>query len=397
MPLDPVQTLSDLIALPSVNPMGHAVTGEQYYEYRVTDYLEKLFQSLGWPYQRQTVAPLRDNLVVYLEGSPGPLEGGQLVLFEAHQDTVPVEGMTIPPWEPTVRDGKIFGRGSCDIKGGMTAMLAALSRVWEERPTPRPSILLACTVNEEHGYTGALAVADLWRTGAARSIVPRRPDAAIVAEPTELNVVTAHKGAVRWRLHTSGKAAHSSQPEAGENAVYAMAPVLQALEAYQRTATKEIAPHPLCGGATLSVGVISGGISVNTIPARCTIEIDRRLIPGETPDGGLQHVLKFLASQPNVPKHLIHEPPYLVGPPLSDVGNDAIAQQLLAAVQTVSPSRKVIGVPFGTDAATFAANGVPSVVFGPGSIAQAHTADEWLELEQLENAISVLGRFCGLR
>lgn len=393
MPVDPVATLADLIALPSVNPMGKCVTGDEYYEYRVTDYLERLFHKLGWPVERQAVAPRRDNLLVYLEGEPGPLDGGRLLLFEAHQDTVPVEGMTIDPWKPEIRDGRIYGRGACDIKGGLTAMLAALSQFWDERPSPRPSLLFACTVNEEHGYTGALALADLWQSG-AKSLLPRRPDAAVVAEPTELNVVTAHKGAVRWRLHTSGRAGHSSQPELGRNAVYAMAPVLQALEEYQRTTVREIPPHPLCGGATLSVGVISGGLSVNTIPARCTIEIDRRLVPGETAESGFAHVRDYLARQPHVPRTIAHEAPFLIGPPLADMGNGTIAEQLRAAAASVAPGSKIIGVPFGTDAATFAAAGVPSVVFGPGSIAQAHTADEWLALDQFEQAIQILTAFC---
>lgn len=394
MSVDPVATLADLIALPSVNPMGMPASGDQYFEHRVTDYLETLFKKLGWPYERRTVAPRRDNIIAFLEGEPTIAAGGKLVLFEAHQDTVPVEGMTIEPWTPTIRDGRIYGRGACDIKGGLTAMLTALSQMWDERPSPRPSVAFACTVNEEHGYTGALALADLWRRDVP-SILPRRPDAAIVAEPTELNVVTAHKGAVRWRLHTSGRACHSSQPDAGENAIYAMAPVLEALQAYQREGVTEIAPHPLCGGATLSVGVISGGLSVNTVPARCTIEVDRRLIPGETAETGFAHVRDFLARRLRSPQSVQHEAPFLVGSPLANVGNEGVAQALLSAAKKVEPGSQILGVPFGTDAATFALAGVPSVVFGPGSIAQAHTADEWLALEQLEQGIAVLRGFCG--
>src|SRR5207249_11663727 len=122
-------------------------------------------------------------------------------LFEAHQDTVPVDGMTIPPWTPDVRDGRIYGRGSTDIKGGMAAMLAALSRLAIERPPNMPTIVLACTVNEEHGFTGATHLTKLW-TGGGSKLMPRAPDAAVVAEPTLLNVVVAHKGVVRWRCHT---------------------------------------------------------------------------------------------------------------------------------------------------------------------------------------------------
>src|SRR5690606_17238485 len=141
--------------------------------------------------------PARENIIARLDGSPSVEAGGAVVLFEAHQDTVPVDGMTIEPWKPEVREGRMYGRGSCDIKGGMTAMLGALARLAKERPANMPTIIMACTVNEEHGYTGALKLKELWANG-SDSLVPRKPDAAIVAEPTGLDVVVAHKGALRW-------------------------------------------------------------------------------------------------------------------------------------------------------------------------------------------------------
>src|SRR5262249_32947910 len=128
-------------------------------------------------------------------------------------------------------------------------------------------------------------------------LIPQRPDAVIVAEPTNLNVVVAHKGMVRWRCHTTGRAAHSSQPELGENAIFRMATVLGALERYQREIVGTLANHPLCGRPTLNVGVISGGMSVNTVPDRSTIEIDRRLVPGEDPQAAWKHVVNFVASE----------------------------------------------------------------------------------------------------
>ena len=122
--------------MPSVNPMGRDVDGPEYFEYRVTDYLEQLFARLGIPTWRQPIAPKRDNIVARLDGDP-PLEaGGALVLFEAHQDTVPVDGMTIPPFDPQVRDGRLYGRGSCDIKGGMTAMLGRVAAAGRGAPAP---------------------------------------------------------------------------------------------------------------------------------------------------------------------------------------------------------------------------------------------------------------------
>ena len=141
MALDVVETLCSLVATPSVNPMGRDVSGDEFYEYRMTDRLEGIFRELGLPFERQQVAPKRSNIFARLDATDRH-GSDQLLAFEAHQDTVPVDGMTIPPWEPTVRDGRVYGRGSCDIKGGMAAMLAAVSRLAEVRPAGRPGALL---------------------------------------------------------------------------------------------------------------------------------------------------------------------------------------------------------------------------------------------------------------
>lgn len=407
MSLDLVDTLSQLVATPSVNPMGRPVSGPEFFEHQMTTWLAAFFDLLGLPYARQPVAPLRENIIARFDGDPTPADGGSIILFEAHQDTVPIDGMTIDPWRPTVRDGRLYGRGSCDIKGGMTAMLGALVRLIETRPHPRPTLVMACTVNEEHGYTGARALTKLWTerdgeqtaggasTGntSLHSIIPRMPDAAVIAEPTSLDVVVAHKGAVRWRCHTHGRAAHSSQPQLGDNAIYKMARVVAALESYARDVPAAQAAHPLCGRASLSVGVISGGLSVNTVPDRATIEIDRRVIPGEDPQAAYQQVIDYVARRTELGQDVEHERPYLEGRTLDDGPNEGLAAQLAAAARGVRASATTIGVPFGTDAATIARAGVPSVVFGPGSIAQAHTADEWLPLEELDLASEALYRF----
>lgn len=387
-----VETLSDLVALPSVNPMGRDLRGPEFYEYRVTDYLEAFFKRLGVGYVRQTVEPLRDNIVARLDGDRSPLSGGSVLLLEAHQDTVPTDGMTIDPWSPRVSDGRLYGRGSCDIKGGMTAMLGAFERLARERPAGMPTIVIACTVNEEHGYTGATALCRLW-SGEANAIIPRRPDGAVVAEPTNLNVVVAHKGAVRWRLKTHGRASHSSRPQLGDNAIYKMALVISSLRRYANEFAPNLPEHRLCGRVTLSVGTIAGGVSVNTVPDVCTIEIDRRLLPGETWESGYRQVIGYLADDPQIDFPIEHEPPYLCGSPLADTHNASLAEQLRAASALVRPASGVIGVPFGTDAAAISASGVPSVVFGPGSIDQAHTCDEWLPLDELELASDALYRF----
>ncbi len=391
MKLDLTRTLSELVAIPSVNPMGKPVSGPEFLEYRVTDYLENLFRELGLPYLRQQVEPKRTNIIGRLDGAIPVDAGGPLVLFEAHQDTVPVDGMTIEPWTPTVRDGRLYGRGSCDIKGGMTAMLGAFARLADERPPSMPTVVMACTVNEEHGFSGATALTRLWSEPG--SIIPRRPDVAIVAEPTQLQVVVAHKGVVRWRLHTCGRAGHSSQPHLGVNAIFRMAPVLAALERYQRDIAPTLGVHPLCGRPTLSVGTITGGLSVNTVPDHCTIEIDRRLLPREEPLAAQQQVIDFLVRELGNDIKLEHDKPFLIGLGLPDDNNARYAEAMNSAVQAIGLPGGKIGVPFGTDAAAFAAAGVPSIVFGPGSIDQAHTADEWLALDQLESASEALYQF----
>ncbi len=393
MSLDLVDTLSQLVAIPSVNPMGRPVSGPEFFEYRMTDWLQAFFERLALPWQRQVVEPKRENIVARFDGSPGPNEGGQVILFEAHQDTVPVDGMTIDPWKPTVREGRLYGRGACDIKGGMTAMLGALARLVAERPAERPTLIMACTVNEEHGYSGATALTRLWTAPAADSIIPRTPDAAVIAEPTNLDVVVAHKGAVRWRCHTHGRAAHSSQPQLGDNAIYKMSRVVAALESYARDVPASLSAHPLCGRPSLSVGVISGGLSVNTVPARCTIEIDRRIIPGEDGETAYRQVVEYVNKRTELGAAVEHERPFLEGRALGDGPNKELATQLVDASRRVRSQAAEIGVPFGTDAATIAAAGVPSVVFGPGSIAQAHTADEWLDLDELSAASEALYHF----
>jgi acetylornithine deacetylase len=406
MTLDVVQLLADLVRIPSVNPMGRPIRGDIFYEHRLTAFLENLFRDLGLPVERHTVAPWRDNLITRVDGDPPAEQGGRIVMFEAHQDTVPVDGMTIEPFTPHIEGGRLYGRGACDIKGGMAAMIAALARLARDRPPGRPTVVLACTVNEEHGFTGAAHWAATYAGSPPESghgpeevppagrtaLLPRVPDAAIVAEPTQLDVVVAHKGAVRWRATTHGLATHSSQPHLGRNAIYRMAQVLQCLERYGQELVPNLAEHPLCGRPTLSVGLIQGGLSVNTVPDRCTIEIDRRVLPIEEPEQALAHCLTYLHNELTEAFPLTHEPPFMSTRGLRDGANASLARRLGDLARQQAGRGASVGVPYGTDAPHFAATGCPTVVFGPGSIDQAHTAAEWLDLSQLEAAADILYR-----
>ena len=215
------------------------------------------------------------------------------MVFDAHQDTVPVEGMTIDPWNPTIEQGRVFGRGACDVKGAMACMLTAFARLAAERPPDMPTLILACTVNEENGFTGARALAQCWSEGPS-PFFAHPPDQVIVAEPTDLHVVVTHKGVMRWRCHAFGRAAHSSNPDQGENAIYHMGHALLQLQRYA-TELKQGEFDPRLGPPTINVGTIHGGICVNAVPDSCTIEVDRRLLPDEDPATARQHVLDALA------------------------------------------------------------------------------------------------------
>lgn len=392
MPLDLVQTLAELIAIPSVNPMGRAETESPYLESRVTDYLERHFTQLRLPYLRQAVHPGRENILARMEGRGAAAD--RLVLLDVHQDTVPVEGMTIPPFTPHIERGRMYGRGSCDVKGGMTAMIGALVELMESPAESLPTIVLACTVNEESGFTGAKEVSRLWQDLAGGApFVGRRPDLAIVAEPTDLHVVVAHKGSVRWRCHTLGRAAHSSAPHQGQNAIFAMAHVLAVLEGLQAEIGR-LGEHPLCGRPTLSVGAIAGGISVNTVPDHAVIEIDRRLMPSESPDEAYHSLVEQINAGAGLGERVRHDPPMMRSRGLTDGANLPLAESLAQSARAVAGRSELVGVPYGTNAAIYAAADVPTVVFGPGSIAQAHTEDEWIELDQIGLASTIYARFC---
>jgi acetylornithine deacetylase len=388
MPFDVVQLLCDLVSIPSVNPMGRKVSGDEYYEYAMTEKLAALFQEMAIAYSVQEVEPQRTNIFARLEGDPT----AGVTVFEAHQDTVPVEGMTIDPWKPEVRDGRVYGRGACDIKGGMACMLTAFSRLADERPAGMPTIVMACSVNEEYGYGGATAMARRWADGDS-PIMPSVPNAVIVAEPTLLDVVVAHKGVVRWRCHTGGKAAHSSMPHLGDNAFYRMARVLLAIEQYAKEEAPNLSEHALVGKPTLSVGLINGGISVNTVPDHCTIEIDRRVLPGEDAMQAYQHVVDFVTEKTLADSLVTHDPPYIASNGL-DVGRNAeFAARLGEVARANGGGGRKLGVPYGTDAPAFDEIGAPTVVFGPGSIDQAHTCDEWVAIDQLQKAVEIYYQF----
>ena len=260
--------LGDLVSIPSVNPMGRPLDGPEILETRLSAYLEAWFRDHQIPCERQPVASGRDNLLARFESA----SSARRLLFDVHQDTVPTDGMTIAPFFPRVEQGRMYGRGACDIKGGMAAMLLALRRLCRERPRRAASVVLACTVDEEFTHIGSSRLA----------LTDHGADLAIVSEPTRLDLVHCHKGGLRWKIRTRGVACHSSTPRLGKNAIYAMSRVIEALVAYAELLDSSPG-DPILGSPCMSVGRIEGGQSVNVVPDWCEIEIDRRLFPEKSP------------------------------------------------------------------------------------------------------------------
>ena len=376
--------------------MGRDLSGPEYLEGRVTDYLVQRFTAAGIPWARQSVAPGRDNVVARLEAT---VPDAPVILWDAHQDTVPAEGMTIEPFTPLVRDGRMYGRGACDVKGGMAAMLVALDHLRASPLPRRATVVFSATVNEEFGFGGSRALVRLWGAAApasgdaaARQLVGGRPAVAIVAEPTGLDLVVQHKGAVRWRIRIRGRACHSSFPEQGANAIYPAGRVIVAIESLSAELLGRCPDHP-CGPPTLNLGTIHGGAGVNLVPDLAVLEVERRVLPGESPVAARDEVIARIAAASGAAT-VEHDPPFLESAGLADASTDPTAagwiEALTAAVRAGGAVARRTAARYGTNASVFAEAGVPSVVFGPGSIAQAHTADEWVELAQVDAAAAAL-------
>jgi acetylornithine deacetylase len=391
---DPIATLADLVRRPSVNPMGRDVSGPDYLEGRVTDYLVQRFMAAGLPWVRQPVSPGRDNVIARLGGA---VPDAPTILWDAHQDTVPVDGMSIEPFTPIVRDGRLYGRGSCDVKGGMAAMLVAIDRLRTSDGPRLANVVFTATVNEEFGFSGAKAIARLWATPAAelaatdhaaRDLLGSTPTAAVVAEPTQLDIVTQHKGAVRWRMRVHGVACHSAFPEQGENAIYPAGRAIGAIESLARELLARNPDHP-CGPPTLNLGTIRGGTGVNLVPDSVVMELDRRVVPGESPEAARNEVIERIAAACGTAR-IEHDEPFLESAGLPAMADRSWFDRLVAAAGRQGVASRQIAARYGTNASVFAAAGVQSVVFGPGAIAQAHTADEWIELAQVDTAADIL-------
>ncbi len=368
-----VRLLADLVAIPSMNPMGRGRAGKHYEEQALAEFIGSFLRRHDIDVQTQEVAPGRPNVIGHIDA-----KALQTLLLEAHLDTAQVEGMTIEPFDPRIRDGRLYGRGSCDTKGSLAAFLQGTVAVLATPQKLSFNIVLLFVSDEEYRFTGAQHAV---KCGL-------KADFGIAGEPTRLAIVRAHKGVTRWRIITKGVAAHSAYPDRGRNAIYAMSKVVDRLEEHgNRLLAGE--RHPVLGTPTLSVGVIEGGQAVNVVPDRCWIEIDRRTLPGETAENAIESVKAVLQDSPD----LELEAPYLSVAGMEVAEDTPIVQRLARSIKEIAGTAAIEAASYATDAGFYNSAGIPTVVFGPGDIAQAHTKEEYIELHQLHQAVDIVRRF----
>lgn len=363
--------LRDYVAIPSVNPMGRSdIPDEISGETRLAEHIQEGLRRLGVDTEL-VGAGRRCSVVADIRaGRPD----ADTVLVASHLDTVPVDGMEIPPFDPVVERGRLSGRGSCDTKAGMAALMAALETVLA-RGVLRRNVIVVGEADEELSSVGVYDV--------LRSLAGRRPDWVLATEPTELRVVHHHKGVAHARLVSTGRACHASEPELGSNAIVALARAAVALDDLARELGRR--PAPELGPATLSIGRIHGGLAPNIVPDAATLIADRRVLPGETIEDVEREILAALASA-GVAEHVRLASCRLEKPALGTPADHAAVLACLEGLRSAGLPAERSGVAFGTDAGVFQSEaGIPGVVMGPGSIQRAHTTREYVEVDQVES------------
>lgn len=369
-----VDTLASLVRINSVNSFYAGGPGEG----EIAAWIVNFFRNRHIEVGEQPVLPGRSNVIARLPGR----NRERTVILEAHMDTVSVEGMSIDPFSANIDGGRLYGRGACDTKAGLAGMMCAVAALHAERKIPPCDVWLAAVVDEEFSFSGVAKLCE--------GLVAH---AAIVAEPTNLRAVIASKGVLRWRIVARGRSAHSSKPHLGVNAINHMARVILELEKdHRQLAAVE---HPLLGPATCNVGIIHGGVQVNFVPDRCAIEIDRRLLPGESIEGVLAHYQRLLddLSRQHSTMQFEMEAPMLADYPLSTSADSPPAQLASQILSGMKLNETPCGVPFGSDASKLGRQGIPSLIFGPGSIDQAHAAVEYIDLDQVQRAFEFYREF----
>ena len=338
------------------------------------DLLREVLDSWGFRTEIHDAAPGRPNLVARV----GDARGGRTLMLSGHADVVGAEGMTHAPFEGEERNGRLYGRGAADMKGGIAAMCAAAWRA--ARDALAGEIIVAVTADEEYESIGTRAMLE-------RGV---RADAAIVGEPTCLEVMPAHRGFVWIEIVVAGRAAHGSRWDLGVDAIRHAGLLLAELD---RVDAEDLSrrTHPLLGRASLHASTIEGGIGMSTYPDRCVLRLERRTLPGESGEAVVAEVQRACAAVRARRPEVAAEVTLLMAQGPSDVATDApIVRALGDALRERGEGVRVSGMSAWTDAALLNAAGIPAICFGPGDISLAHAAEEYIPLPEIDRATSVL-------
>ena len=382
----PNSVLDLLIEMISFDTVNEHISERHFPEKKMMEQIESYALQWGFQVSRLPIANTSANSAFNLLITYEAYKDAPWLLFESHADTVDVKNMTVNPFIAEVIDGKLYGRGACDTKGSGASMLWALQKYSQGVDKPNNIALLFVT-DEEISKTGANSF-----VGAQLSQLPWKPVGVIVGEPTMCRLVVAHNGVLRWKIRTKGVAAHSSNPANGKSAISAMAKLILEFERIYCAETNAI--HPLTGRSACSINTINGGSAVNIIPSVCEIEIDRRILPGEDPldvRKSIQAVLDRISLANSSIEIGTSEP--FIDFPLDPLSNVEFAAQISKSLDSLGFADELLGVAYGTDASTYSIARLPAVVIGPGSIDQAHTKDEWIELQELDKAVVIYEQF----
>jgi acetylornithine deacetylase len=359
--MDPsIRLLRDLVAINSVNPtLVPGAPGER----AIADLIAADLRRSGLDVEIASVTPGRPNVVGVLEGRAK----GRTLMFCGHTDTVGVTGMA-DPFTPVERDGRLYGRGAQDMKGGVAAMMAAATAIAAQDGLARGRLIVAAVVDEEHSSIGAEALVAHWRA-----------DAAIVTEPTDLAIAVGHKGFAWVDITVEGRAAHGSRPAEGQDAILRLGRVLGRLEALD-AALQARPPHPLVGTGSLHASIVQGGRELSSYPDRASLQMERRILPSEpesTAVAEVQAILDALAREDATFRGrvapMFSRPAYEVPP------DHELPRALAAAVERAGKEARITGASFWTDAAVLGHAGIPSILFGPGG-AGLHSTEEYVNV-----------------
>lgn len=364
-----------LVATPSVNP-GLAEGGQG--EERIGELAAGWLEAWGYDVRVDRVGRGRVNVVARRAGG----RPGRTLLLNGHLDTVGVEGMTIPPFDPVVRDGRLFGRGSCDMKGGVAVVLATAAALARE-DVREGTLLVALTADEEHASLGMEALVN----------AGVQADAAVICEPTSLAVMPAHKGFVWVDVDFHGRAAHGSRPEKGIDAIRHAGLYLAALEDLA-TELEKRPPHTLLGHGSFHAGTIRGGTAPSVYPDLCRLTLERRTLPGEQASAVVAELEGVLGELEQRVPDLRWTLTRGLDRPGTEVAVEApVVQGLLRACDAHGRKPRIEGMTAWVEASFLDGAGIPAVCFGPGSIAQAHSDAEWCSVEEIEACARILTGF----